>query len=301
MSTLRLTCLTLLTLSAFAANSLLARAALESGDMGPSEFTLIRLVSGALMLTILWHLSRHSPAQLALDPAVDTPLARTFVARLKSWAGAGALCLYATLFSFAYLKLDTGTGALCLFASVQITILTYAGLNRDLSRQDAIGAAIAFSGFVYLVYPALGTPSALGFFFMTLSGIGWGIYTILGRRTTTPLGHTQTNFWRASLISLPLSLLIFPDPKLSSMGIGLALASGMFASGLGYAIWYSVLPHLKSSLAASLQLLVPPLAAIMGWVVLGETLSLRFWLALAIIIGGLWIVINAKKRRQPEG
>ena len=99
---MRLTVLTLLVLIAFAGNSVLARLALSGGDIGPWGFSLIRFVSGALVLLIL---SR---------PALSWPSGR--------WSAAVALCVYGVFFSFAYLKLATGTGALLLFASVQLTL-----------------------------------------------------------------------------------------------------------------------------------------------------------------------------------
>ena len=272
MKPLRLGILTFVTLTAFAANSLLARAALASGQMGAAEFSLIRLFSGALMLTGLVILNpdtskSHAPPQLSAKFSYI-------------WGGAAALCLYAVMFSFAYLELDTGTGALCLFAAVQLTIIGHAAWKNELSRRDIIGSLIAFAGFLVLIGPSIGTPSARGFILMTISGIAWGLYTLLGRKAQKPLLHSQKNFIKATILALPLMFLMFPQPHISTPGTLLAITSGALASGVGYAIWYSVLPHLKSSLAASLQLLVPILAAFMGRLFLDEVLSLRFWICL---------------------
>jgi len=290
MSLTRLFILTFLTLTAFAANSLLARAALASGQMGAAEFSLIRLISGAVILTGLISLKGGADQSHQYS---QTPKNLSYI-----WGGATALCLYAVFFSFAYLELNTGTGALCLFAAVQLTIIGYAGWKKELGRRDIIGSLIAFTGFVILIGPSIGTPSAQGFILMSISGIAWGVYTLLGRKASAPLLHTQQNFIKASLLALPLMVLILPESQITTQGIALAIGSGALASGVGYAIWYSVLPHLKASLAASLQLLVPILAAFMGRLFLGETLSLRFWISLIIILGGLWIV-TAMKKTEP--
>jgi len=66
---------------------------------------------------------------------------------------------------------------------------------------------------------------------------------------------------RAQLISPVLML---------AAGALLALASGMLASGLGYAAWYGALRGLTATRAATVQLSVPPLAAAGGVLVLGE-------------------------------
>ena len=268
--------LTINALIAFAANSLLARAGLIDPNMGPKEFTLIRLISGAVMLAVILYFSRKKTTSTQTSSG--------------SWWGAAMLLLYALMFSLAYVTLDTGFGALCLFTSVQLTILGVAAARKNLGMIEFIGAAIAFAGFVYLVLPALGTPSRTGIFMMALSGIGWGVYTLLGRGAQNPLALTSGNFLRASLLALPLIILIMPQPTLSLQGIMLAMISGAITSGCGYAVWYAVLPRLSTAISGVCQLMVPPIAALMGWAVLGEALTLRLIIATLIILGGLYIV-----------
>lgn len=270
----RLFLFTALALLAFAANSLLARAGLQSPEMGPIEFTLIRLISGAVMLALLLFLQKQKGS--------------------GSWPGAAMLLLYALMFSLAYVILDTGTGALCLFASVQLTILGVAASRKALNIKEVIGALIAFTGFVYFVLPTLGTPDWKGVALMTLSGIGWGFYTILGRASESPLTLTSGNFLRASLLALPLIFFILPAPSLSREGVLCAILSGAITSGCGYAIWYAVLPRISSALSAVSQLTVPPIAALMGWFFLGEVLGGRFILATMIIMTGLLIVVFSR-------
>lgn len=254
--------------------------------MGAMEFTLIRLFSGALMLAVLLALRRRPP----LRPQT-------------SWAGAAMLLLYALMFSLAYISLDTGFGALCLFAAVQLTILGLAAVKRSLSLIEALGAALAFAGFVWLVWPGLwagdaATANRAGIAGMSLAGIGWGSYTVLGRSARDPLALTSGNFWRASLLALPLLIFILPAPAVTLSGAGLAIMSGAITSGIGYAIWYAALPKLTPALSGASQLLVPPLAALMGWAVLGEVLTARLAIATAIIFAGLIIVMLASHMRR---
>ena len=66
-------------------------------------------------------------------------------------------------------------------------------------------------------------------------------------------------------------------------------------SGLGYAIWYTVLPALKATTAATVQLSVPVIAALGGVLLLGEPLSLRLVVASVAILGGIALVIREKR------
>jgi drug/metabolite transporter (DMT)-like permease len=84
--------------------------------------------------------------------------------------------------------------------------------------------------------------------------------------------------------------------SISMKGLLLAVASGGITSGLGYAIWYAVLPYLKSATSASVQLTVPVIATIGGVVFLGEDINLSLVLASVAILGGVAMVILLPKR-----
>jgi drug/metabolite transporter (DMT)-like permease len=75
-----------------------------------------------------------------------------------------------------------------------------------------------------------------------------------------------------------------------------AAASGALASGVGYAIWYAALPGLTSTKAATIQLSVPVIAAAGGLVLLDETITLRLVLSSAAILGGIALVVAAKRQ-----
>ena len=76
----------------------------------------------------------------------------------------------------------------------------------------------------------------------------------------------------------------------------LATVSGAVTSGLGYAIWYAALAGLTATRAAIVQLSVPPLAAALAVLVLGESVSLRLVLASALILGGIALAIASHRR-----
>ena len=264
----------LLALIAFAANSVLARLALGGGAIGPGSYTAIRVASGAAALWLITRLTR-------------APEGRGRIA--GDWTGALLLVGYALPFSLAYLELTTGTGALILFAAVQATMIA-AGLTggeRPTARVWA-GLTIAMAGLVVLVMPGLGRASPSGALLMTIAGVAWGAYSLRGRRGSSPLPDTAGNFLRGAPIALPALLLPgeFP-PGPTAAGIGWAVASGALASGVGYAIWYHVLPRLSATRAASLQLAVPVLAGWAGVVILGEAVTLRLVLAGGAILGGV--------------
>jgi drug/metabolite transporter (DMT)-like permease len=92
-----------------------------------------------------------------------------------------------------------------------------------------------------------------------------------------------------------LSLLLWQNMSLDSAGVGYAIASGALTSAIGYSIWYTLLPALKSSHAATLQLSAPVLTAIGGVLLLSEPITLRLVLASVTILGGIALVIVEKR------
>lgn len=282
---MRLFILTSIVMIAFAANSVLNRLALAEGEIGPSAFASVRVISGAVML-------------LALILFKDQ---KKFTFSKPNITAVLALCAYIIGFSQAYISLDAGFGALLLFGAVQITMLIGAFLQREnVTRQKWIGAALAFSGLAYLLSPSSTGIDPLGAGLMTVAAIGWGIYSLLGRGAATPLKDTGMNFVYAVPIVV-VAMLLFPDEtQITTTGTALAIVSGAITSGLGYALWYSIIPKLQTSTAAVAQLTVPIIATAGGIVFLAERIDLRFVIATVMVLSGVAISAYQRKPRSRQ-
>ncbi len=279
---MRLFGLTLLTMIAFAANSVLNRVALAGELIDPASFAVIRLFSGAAVLALIV-LTRSGT-----KPALLTS---------RRAAGMAALLAYMLGFSFAYVSLDTGVGALVLFGGVQITMFAGAlALRERVPAAKWLGALIAAGGLAWFLRPAPGTGIDLaGASLMGVAALGWGIYSLLGRGARNATAETAANFALAAPVSLLALLAVTPHVTLP--GGALAALSGILMSGLGYALWYAILPRLAASTAAIAQLSVPILAAIGGIVLLGEALTARFIIAAIIVLGGIGLSVVAPRMR----
>lgn len=278
MSHVRIISLTTLAMIAFAGNSLLCRQALKYTTIDPASFTTIRLISGALVLWFLVRLKHSSPEGQG------------------NWASAFALFAYAAGFSFAYISLSAASGALLLFGAVQVTMIGH-GLwkGERLRALQVFGVLLAFGGLIGLLLPGLSAPPLMGAGLMIGAGIAWGIYSLRGKGAGDPTRVTAGNFMRAVPITLVLSVFTLSFATVDTAGIYLAISSGALASGLGYAIWYTVLPALKNTSAASVQLSVPVIAALGGIMFLSEPLTWRLILASVAILGGIALVIVKKR------
>lgn len=284
MSNPRIVICTVLALVGFAGNSLLCRAALAHTHIDAASFTSIRLLSGTVVLCCLVWLRKGARAGRG------------------NWLSALALFAYAAGFSFSYLHLTAAAGALLLFGAVQTTMIGY-GIwsgERMQSLQTA-GLVLACAGLIGLLLPGLSAPPLMGALLMLGAGAAWGVYSLRGRGGGDSLKVTAGNFARTVPMALALSLLLAARTSLDARGLAYAFLSGAVTSGVGYAIWYTALPALKSTTAATVQLSVPILAALGGVFFLGESLTPRLLVASVAIIGGIALVVLTGKAEKTGG
>ncbi|NNJ68156.1 MAG: DMT family transporter [Boseongicola sp.] len=267
---------------AFASNSILNRWGLLDGETGPAAFQALRVLAGALCLGVLLYFRGNMPKLLTGRRLVGT----------------GSLMAYMLGFSFAYVALDAGVGALILFGGVQVTMFAGALLKGE--RPPAlrwVGAAVAFGGLIWLLWPgAVGAPPLGAALMMGIAAVAWGVYSLAGRGATDPMAETGANF----ICSIPLAVLawLIVQDGMSASGAILAIVCGAVTSGLGYALWYTVLPKLDAAVAALTQLTVPVIAVVGGVIVLGEVASGRLILASAVVLGGVALGVLGGQRKS---
>ncbi len=275
---MRLFLLTTLTMTAFAANSVLNRVAIDSGAIDPASFAVVRVLTGAVVLVVF---VRARGGVLPLWQA-------------RRAIGAGSLVLYMIGFSGAYMTLDAGLGALILFGVVQITMFTFSAIRGTAPMlRQIVGATIAMGGLAWVLWPSgqsLADP--VGAALMVAAGAGWAIYSLAGRSEPDALSGTAANFCLALPLVLVSPLLLPGSTVITMPGLALAAMSGGVTSGLGYALWYSVVPRFTPSTAATVQLVAPVIALVGGVVLLEEPASLRLALATLLVLGGIGLSIR---------
>ena len=269
-----------LVMTAFAANSIITRLALSLNLIGPSNFALLRAGSAALILVLLVLFIQKKIPKFKINSIISSL----------------ALVGYLVGFSFAYLTINTGVGALILFGGSMIVMFTGALLlKEDISILRFIGVFLSLIGLYILTDPRFGDNSLFGIILMFLAAFSWGIYSILGHGQNNPLSNTAINFVLALLLIIPIALFIPDQTNTSPYGILLAIISGSITSGLGYTLWYWILPKINITSASIAQLSVPLIAALGGYLFISETLNWQFYIASFLILGGIGLPYFFKK------
>ncbi|WP_204113326.1 DMT family transporter [Shimia biformata] len=276
---MRLFLLTALTMAAFAANSVLNRAALAGAGFDAVGFATLRLISGSAALAVIVAIQQK----------------RIAIGGGRRAVGVTMLLLYLFGFSLAYRDLDAGLGALILFGTVQVTMLGVAARTEGLRAMQWIGAALAFCGLVWLLWPsekvAISIPHAL---FMVAAGIGWGVYSLTGRQETDATQGTAMNFVLAIPVALTLWWGLGGGLPTTAQAALLAILSGVVTSGMGYALWYAIIPALGPGRAAVAQLTVPVIATIGGVLFLAEAVTPQLLAAGVVVLGGVALSLSRR-------
>lgn len=278
-----------LAMIAFAANSVIARFALSNHGIDPATFTMVRLLAGAFALTIIVLFSKSGDLLEIRESG--------------SWISALFLMLYAITFSYAYVNLGAATGALILFAVVQSVIFAVAvNSSERIGLANITGLILALAGLVALLAPSLSRPHPAGVVLISIAGVSWAGYTLRGRGVDRAILVSAGNFIRSVplvlAIWLPVLLLSPAVIEIDTKGLCLAIFSGAITSGVGYALWYTVLPSLTHSQSGIIQLAPAPLATLGGLLLLGEPITGRFILASLFILGGVLIGVLKPQRKK---
>ncbi|QDR36000.1 EamA family transporter, partial [Pseudomonas aeruginosa] len=95
------------------------------------------------------------------------------------------------------------------------------GLLRGerLGGQALLGFLLALGGLLFLLLPGASAPPLGGALLMLLSGLAWGLYTLLGRGGGDPLAVSAGNFLRALAFAALLLLAFHGQLRLDGAGL----------------------------------------------------------------------------------
>lgn len=177
-------------------------------------------------------------------------------------------------------------------------------LHERPGRIWAIATALAITGAVLMVLGAAtevgGEP--LGLLLGVLGGVGYAIYVTVSKRMIE-LGHdpvdiTAAIFCGAALILLPVFFAGDWRWVLEPRGMAVALYLGLATNAVPYLLFGLGLALIPVATAATLTLLEPLTATLLGVAWLGETLSAMQWLGAGLLLLGL-LVLALPPRFRP--
>lgn len=150
-----------------------------------------------------------------------------------------------------------------------------------------------------------GDASLWGLVLITLSTMGWGIYTVVIRPVCARYGFFQVACLALGMSALPT--VFFATPAMPAALAGMSqtawLAVGfvvVFGTFLATAAWNYALGHMESSIAGTFLYVQPLVAGAGGILLLGERLTWPLLAGGALIVGGVTIAQFGPRMRKSQ-
>ncbi len=169
--------------------------------------------------------------------------------------------------------------------------------QEPITARKALGIGVGFGGLVLLVgWSALGGIGAhvLGQLAVLGGAISYGITTVFVRtQPDFPKFQMATGAVVAGMAtSLPLAFYLENPLSMTptAESVWAALLLGVFSTALASLIYFRVIRNLGATTFSQLNYVVPVLGSIWGVIILGEWLQARALIALALVLGGIYLV-----------
>ena len=235
-------------------------------EVGPGGTVLLRILLAAVILVALWR------------PGVRGRSREEWVL-----VAAFGFCLAGMNFAFysAIDRIPLGVGVTFEFVG-PLGVAIY-GSRRPL---DLLWVVLAGAGILLLADPGGGL-DGLGVALALLAGAFWAAYILVSAR----MGKTTPGASGLALAMVAASALVLPfgvaeggadllDPAVLGIGLGVAILS----SAIPYSLEFEALRRLPAGVFGVLMSLEPAMAALAGFVVLGEVLDTRELAAIGLVV-----------------
>lgn len=215
------------------------------------------------------------------------------------------LLIQAMYFSMTYLAMHFGVsaGGVALIVSLQpivVALLAPRMVGERIGVAGWIGLALGLAGaaLVIVSHSAVGVASPVGLLCAALALVSMTGGTLYEKRFGTAQHPVTANFIQyvvGLLVTLPLAWLFEPmhigwSPKLYAALAYLVVCNSIVAISLLLAM----IRHGEASRVSALFFLVPPAAALIAWLMLGEQMPPLAWLGMAVAAVGVAVVTRRR-------
>ncbi|HTU98381.1 MAG TPA: EamA family transporter [Solirubrobacteraceae bacterium] len=235
--------------------------------VGPGGAVMLRMVTAAIVLLAI------SPPRLRGRALSGLPVAVVF-----------GLVLAGMTLSFYNAAHRIPLGIAVALEFVGPLTVAVAGSRRVV---DLLWVGLAVAGIVALTRGGAQPISGLGVFFALLAGSLWGCYILLsarvGRAFERGAGLTVA-LCVAAVVTLPIGVAAAGSALVAPRSLALGAAVGLLSSAIPFSFEMEALRRIAASLFGVLMSLEPAVAALTGFLILGQQLSARALIGIALVV-----------------
>jgi drug/metabolite transporter (DMT)-like permease len=261
-------------------------------DLSPGALSLARLLVGSLVLGLL---------VLARRPAMP---ARRDLAALVT-CGVLWFAAYMVMLNAAERRIDAGTAAMLVnVGPILIALLAGVFLREGFPRPLVVGCGIAFSGVLVigLATSRHGVSGGPGAVLCLLAAAAYAT-AVVAQKTVVGRLPALTVTWFAcgvgTLVCLPFAPQLAREAQSAGGGsLAWAIYLGAFPTAIAFTTWAYALARTSAGRLGATTYLVPAIAIVLGWALLGETPPALAMLGGAVCLAGVAISRRPSLRRD---
>jgi len=289
-------------------------------------FVLLAVLFGGSFVAIKTGLRELPPvlfAGLRFDLAAVTLLGYIVFTRSRStwlprtrgdFVGIGMAALFLIALNNGLLFLGQGTttpaAASVMYGLNPILAPVFAWwlLGDRLSWLGAVGIGIALSGVIIIVQPSPSTftdASAVGQLLVLGAAAAVALGSVLLQRVSPQMDSTPLTAWAMAVgaVLLHIASLLVGEPPTAVIGIGPATIASIVAVGIpstavAYAIYFGLIKRIGPVRANLVAYVVPIFAALMGWLLLGSSVSLWTFVGFLVVVAGFALIERVTIRME---
>ena len=236
-------------------------------QVGPAGAVLLRLVSASIVLVLIWRptLRTRSPRDLLLAVLFGVVLAAMNLS-----------------FYQAIERIPLGVAVTIEF--IGPLGVAIAGSRR---RVDLLWVALAAAGIVALMRGDVHGLDALGVLFALIAGCLWAAYILVNARVGRVFEQgtgLAIAMCVASIVALPVGVADGGARLLDLHTLAVGAAVGMLSSAIPYTFEMEALRRMATNVFGVLMSLEPAMAALAGFIVIGQGLTARQTVGIALVV-----------------
>ncbi|WP_158865888.1 DMT family transporter [Leifsonia sp. AG29] len=184
------------------------------------------------------------------------------------------------------------------FSPIALALIAWPLVHEKPNRMRLGGAAVGVAGVMVMLWGGTtsvsGTGIAASVTAMVMSAVGF----LLAKRWNPDVGALASTAWQLTaggLLLLPVAAVIEgPPPAVNGATIAGYAYLSLVATALAYVAWFTALGHLRADSVGLVGLLNPAAGVLLGVLIAGDTLELRQWAGLIVVLLGVATPFAAK-------
>ena len=262
-------------------------------ELGPGPLALARLLVGSAALGVMMLIRR--PPMVARRGLPGVVICGVL------WFGAYNVALNA-----AERRVDAGTASLLVnVAPLFIAILAGRALKEGIGRLLLAGCALSFTGVALIAFGTSrhGLSAGLG---AALCVIAAAVYAVgvVAQKPALSYGSPLAVTWLACAIGAVCCLPYAPQlvrqlGHVHTSAVAWTVYLGLVPTAIGFSTWAYALARTDAGKLGSTTYLVPPIAVLLGWVLLGEVPPVIALPGGILCLAGVWLARWSPRR--PRG